>query len=608
MSGRTEGGVKERRRNGFSDLETYMNIFADFNGRIARIIEAFDLRSADGARLDLSRIGVEPPRDPSHGDLASNAAMVLARPTGHNPRALAERIAAALKADADVASAEVAGPGFVNLRLADRYWHAQLAGMLDAGTDFGRSTMGGGRKVNVEYVSANPTGPMHVGHCRGAVVGDALANLLAFAGYDVTKEYYINDAGAQIDVLARSVMLRYREALGETVGDIPAGLYPGDYLKPVGKALADDFGRSLLQMPDEEALAIVKDRAIDAMMGMIREDLALLNVHHEVFFSERTLHAGDGRAIRAAINDLTLKGYVYKGKLPPPKGQKPEDWEDREQTLFRSTEVGDDIDRPLVKSDGSFTYFAADVGYLKDKVSRGFQYLIFVLGADHGGYVKRMEALAKAVTGGTVELAVLLCQLVKLYRNGEPVRMSKRAGEFVTLRDVVEEVGRDPIRFMMLYRKNDAPLDFDFAKVTEQSKDNPVFYVQYASARCHSVFRQATEQLGVAGFDRAALKEEVARLTDPGEIALIKKIAEYPRLIEGAAQSHEPHRLAFYLYDLASSFHAHWNRGTENPDLRFVKVNDPQLTHARLGLVQAVADVVASGLALIGAEAPTEMR
>ena len=534
--------------------------------------------------------------------------MVLARPTGQNPRALAEKLAAELKADPDVASADVAGPGFVNLKLADRYWHQQLAGMLDAGTDFGRSAIGGGRKVNVEYVSANPTGPMHVGHCRGAVVGDALANLLAFAGYKVAKEYYINDAGVQIDVLARSVMLRYREALGDEIGEIPAGLYPGDYLVPIGQALAEDFGRSLLQMPEDEALAIIKDRTIDAMMAMIREDLALLNVHHEVFFSERSLHAENGKAIRAAIGDLTLKGYIYKGKLPPPKGQKPDDWEDREQTLFRSTEVGDDIDRPLVKSDGTFTYFAADVAYIKDKVARGFQDLIYVLGADHSGYVKRMEALAKAVSGSTVDLTILICQLVKLYRDGEPVRMSKRAGEFVTLREVVEEVGRDPIRFMMLYRKNDAPLDFDFAKVTEQSKDNPVFYVQYASARCHSVFRQAAEQLGKAEFARADLKAGADRLTDSGEIALIKKLAEYPRLIEGAAQSHEPHRLAFYLYDLASSFHAHWNRGTENPDLRFVKVTDPSLTHARLGLVQAVADVITSGLTLIGADAPTEMR
>ena len=585
-----------------------MNIFAEFNERIKKIVETLEIKNKDGGEIDLSRITVEPPRDPSHGDLATNAAMVLAKPVGENPRALAEKIAAELKRDPDVAAAEVAGPGFVNLKLDGRFWQARLAGMLDSGLDYGRSTIGAGSKVNVEFVSANPTGPMHVGHCRGAVVGDALANMLAFTGHDVTKEYYINDAGVQIDVLARSVMLRYRQALGEAISEIPAGLYPGDYLVPVGEALAKEFGRSLLEMPESEALAIISDRTIDAMMAMIREDLALLNVHHEVFFSERKLHADNAKAIRSAITDLTLKGHVYKGKLPPPKGQKPEDWEDREQTLFRSTDVGDDIDRPLVKSDGSYTYFAADVAYLKDKLDRGFNDLIFVLGADHGGYVKRMEALARAVSGGTAKLTILLCQLVKLYRHGEPVRMSKRAGEFVTLRDVVEEVGRDPIRFMMLYRKNDAPLDFDFAKVTEQSKDNPVFYVQYASARTHSVFRQAREQLPGEAFDRASLKAATGDLVDEGEISLIKKLAEYPRLVESAALVHEPHRLAFYLYDLASTFHAHWNRGTDNIDLRFVKVNDRQLTHARLGLVQAVSDVLTSGLALIGAEAPTEMR
>lgn len=585
-----------------------MNIFADFNARIIKAVEALDLKDKDGVSPDLSRIAVEPPRDASHGDLATNAAMVLAKPTGQNPRALAERLAEALRADEDIAAAEIAGPGFVNLRLKDGFWQAHLTALLGEGRNYGRSTVGGGKKTNVEYVSANPTGPMHVGHCRGAVVGDALANLMAFAGYDVTKEYVINDAGSQIDVLGRSVMLRYREALGDEIGDIPAGLYPGDYLIPVGQALASEFGRSLLQMPDEEALAIVKDRTIDAMMTMIREDLALLNVHHDVFFSERTLHANNAKKIRSAINDLTLKGHIYKGKLPPPKGEKPDDWEDREQTLFRSTAVGDDMDRALVKSDGTFTYFAADVAYLKDKVDRGFVDLIYVLGADHGGYVKRLEALARAIAGDEVKLTVLLCQLVRLFRAGEPVRMSKRSGEFVTLREVVEEVGRDPIRFMMLYRKNDAPLDFDFAKVTEQSKDNPVFYVQYASARCHSVFRQASEQLGEAMFDRNQLAAEVALLTDEGEIGLIRKLAEYPRLIEAAALALEPHRLAFYLYELASSFHGHWNRGTDNPDLRFVKVNDRQLTHARLGLVQAVSDVLTSGLTLIGANAPTEMR
>ncbi|MGY6710274.1 MAG: arginine--tRNA ligase [Rhizobiaceae bacterium] len=586
-----------------------MNIFAVFGDRIRKSIETLGLETRDGAALDLSRLTVEPPRDATHGDLATNAAMVLAKSIGQNPRALAEIIAEPLRAEPDVASVEIAGPGFINLRLSDGFWQARLGDILSAGTDYGRSGLGTGRKINVEYVSANPTGPMHVGHCRGAVVGDALANILAFAGFDVTKEYYINDAGAQIDVLGRSVLLRYREAMGEKIVEIPEGLYPGDYLVPVGKALAEEFGAKLMDMPEPEALDIAKDRAIYAMMALIRDDLAAIGVRHDVFFSERTLHADRASAIRSAINDLTLKGHVYKGKLPPPKGQVPEDWEDREQTLFRSTEVGDDMDRPLVKSDGAYTYFAADVGYMKDKIARGFDQLIFILGADHGGYVKRMEALARALSNGDVKLTILLCQLVKLFRAGEPVRMSKRAGTFVTLRDVVDEVGRDPIRFMMLYRKNGETLDFDFAKVTEQSKDNPVFYVQYASARCHSVFRQAKEQLGVDGMiARQAMSEAAHRLTDEGEVGLIRKLAEYPRLIESAAQQLEPHRLAFYLYDLASTFHGHWNRGTETNDLRFVKVNDPELTYARLGLVQAVSDVLTSGLALIGAEAPAEMR
>jgi arginyl-tRNA synthetase len=591
-----------------SEKPTSPHLFADVLARVHRICAALAAEENWPAGIDFSRVVVEPPRDATHGDMATNAAMVLAREAKAKPRDLADKFAEKLRGDDLIASVDVAGPGFINLTLKPQVWADALRTVLREGAGYGASAIGKAEKVNVEYVSANPTGPMHVGHCRGAVVGDALANLMAFAGYDVIKEYVINDAGSQIDVLGRSAMLRYREALGDDIGEIPAGLYPGDYLVPVGQALVSEFGRSLLQMPDEEALAIVKDRTIDAMMAMIREDLALLNVHHDVFFSERTLHADNARKIRSAINDLTLKGHIYKGKLPPPKGEKPDDWEDREQTLFRSTAVGDDMDRALVKSDGTFTYFAADVAYLKDKVDRGFVELIYVLGADHGGYVKRLEALARAISGDEVKLTVLLCQLVKLFREGEPVRMSKRSGDFVTLREVVEEVGRDPIRFMMLYRKNDAPLDFDFAKVTEQSKDNPVFYVQYASARCHSVFRQASEQLGEANFDRNRLAAATASLTDEGEIGLIRKLAEYPRLIESAALALEPHRLAFYLYDLASSFHGHWNRGTENPDLRFVKVNDRQLTHARLGLVQAVSDVLTSGLTLIGADAPTEMR
>ena len=585
-----------------------MNIFAIFAERVKNAVEAIELKSKDGGELDLSRLVVEAPRDPAHGDVSTNAAMLLAKPVGENPRALAGKIAAALREGGDLQSVEVAGPGFINVRFGNAFWHGVLTGILAQGDAYGRSALGGGQKVNVEYVSANPTGPMHVGHCRGAVVGDALANLLAFAGYDVVKEYYINDAGAQIDVLGQSVLLRYREALGEDIGEIPAGLYPGDYLKPVGAALRQEFGDALLSMPPEKALAIAKDRAIDAMMALIREDLSALNVNHEKFFSERALHADNAAAIRAAITELTLKGHVYKGKLPPPKGEPSEDWEDREQTLFRSTDVGDDIDRPLMKSDGAYTYFAADLAYMKDKLSRGFTWLIFILGADHGGYVKRMEALAKALSGGGATLDILLCQLVKLYRDGEPVRMSKRAGEFVTLRDVVDEVGRDPVRFMMLYRKADAPLDFDFAKVTEQSKDNPVFYVQYASARCHSVFRQAREAFPGLDLGRAALAAEVARLGDEGEIGLVRKLAEWPRLVEAAAAALEPHRVAFYLFDLASALHAQWNRGTENPDLRFVKVKEPELTRARLGLVQAVLDVLSSGLAIVGADAPEEMR
>ncbi|NML73843.1 arginine--tRNA ligase [Rhizobium sp. S-51] len=586
-----------------------MNLFADFETRIKNALEQIDLIKEKRSSLDFGRIVVEPPRDASHGDAATNAAMVLAKALGTNPRALAEVIGEKLKEDADVDEVTVAGPGFINIRLSTGYWQRLLATMISEGTDFGRSTLGKGRKVNVEYVSANPTGPMHVGHCRGAVVGDALANLLAFAGYDVTKEYYINDAGAQIDVLARSVFLRYREALGEKIGEIPSGLYPGDYLVPVGQALAKEFGVRLHNMPEEEWMAIVKDRAIEAMMVMIKDDLATLNVHHDIFFSERTLHADGAARIRKAINDLTFKGHVYRGTLPPPKGQLPEDWEDREQTLFRSTEVGDDIDRPLMKSDGSYTYFAADVAYLKDKFDRGYAEMIYVLGADHGGYVKRLEAVNRAVSEGKSKLTVLLCQLVKLFRDGEPVKMSKRSGDFVTLREVVEEVGRDSVRFMMLYRKSSEPLDFDFAKVTEQSKDNPVFYVQYAHARCMSVFRQAREAFPDLDLETVDLAGAIdGQIVDPTELQLVAKLAEYPRIIEAAAQSQEPHRLAFYLYDLASSFHAHWNKGKDSPELRFVNDKHRQLTVARLGLVHAVASVLKSGLFVTGTDAPVEMR
>ncbi|MBL0374893.1 arginine--tRNA ligase [Rhizobium sp. KVB221] len=586
-----------------------MNLFAEFETRIKAILTDKVLPEDKREGADLSRVVVEPPRDAAHGDLATNAAMVLSKHMGMSPRALADAILPHLSADADIAEVAVAGPGFINIRLSAAYWQRFLGGVIRLEGSYGQSELGAGRKVNVEYVSANPTGPMHVGHCRGAVVGDALANLMKVAGYDVVKEYYINDAGSQIDVLAKSTFLRYRQALGENIGEIPEGLYPGDYLVPVGEALKAEFGSKLRGMTEAEWMPIIKDKTIAAMMVMIREDLAALNVHHDVFYSERSLHADNGRPILEAINDLTYKGHVYKGKLPPPKGQLPEDWEDREQTLFRSTEVGDDIDRPLIKSDGSYTYFAADVAYFKDKYDRGFTDMIYVLGADHGGYVKRLEALARAVSEGKAKLTVLLCQLVKLYREGEPVKMSKRSGNFVTLRDVVDEVGADPVRFMMIYRKNSEPLDFDFAKVTEHSKDNPVFYVQYAHARCSSVFRQAAEafpDLDVTTANLAGLAEKL--ISDPNELQLVAKVAEYPRVIESAAAAMEPHRIAYYLYDLASLFHSHWNKGKENPDLRFVNDKDRELSVARLGLVRAVAAVLKSGLSITGTSAPEEMR
>ncbi|ALN73432.1 arginine--tRNA ligase [Aureimonas sp. AU20] len=583
-----------------------MNIFTDFEQRVRKAVEAvLRAREIDGA--DLSRIAVEPPRDASHGDLATNAAMVLAKPLGLKPRELADEIGAQLEQDPDIASVEIAGPGFINLRLHSVFWTKHLHGLLGLGLAYGRGAPTG-RRVNVEYVSANPTGPLHVGHCRGAVVGDAIANLMGFAGHEITKEYYINDAGEQVNVLARSVFLRYREALGETIGEIPAGLYPGDYLKTVGSALAIRYGRELLDQDEAQWLPVVKAYAISAMMMSIRDDLKALAITQDVFFSEKTLHEGEPSRITATVEALRDKGFVYQGTLPPPKGQLPEDWEDREQTLLRSTEVGDDVDRPLVKSDGSYTYFAADVAYFADKFARGFDEMVYVLGADHGGYVKRLEAVAKAVSGGKAEVDVVLCQLVKLFRNGEPVKMSKRAGEFVTLADVVDEVGRDAVRFMMLFRKSDAPLDFDFQKVTEQSKDNPVFYVQYAHARARSIVRQAeAEGIDVSALDKVD-EAALAQLTDEGELALVRKLAEYPRLIQSAAQAKEPHRLAFYLYDLASAFHGQYNRGKDQPELRFVKPNDVTMTAARLGLVQAVAFVIASGLGLVGVSAPDEMR
>jgi arginyl-tRNA synthetase len=530
--------------------------------------------------------------------VATNAAMVLSKPAGKAPRAIADALAVRLAAHADIASAEAAGPGFINMRLAPAFWPRVMEAALEQGEAFGRSTMGAKAKVNVEYVSANPTGPLHVGHCRGAVFGDALANLLQTAGFDVSREYYINDAGGQIEVLARSAFLRYREALGDNIGEIPAGLYPGSYLIPVGKALADEHGRNLLQMADDQWLPLVRARSIAMMMDLIRDDLAALEIRHEVFFSEKSLH--DSGAIAQTVDGLRQRGLVYQGSLPPPKGELPEDWEDREQTLFKATDFGDDIDRPLMKSDGSYTYFAADVAYARDKIERGFSELIFVLGADHGGYVKRLQAVASALSGGKVDVVVRLCQLVKLFRAGEPVRMSKRAGEFVTLRDVVEEVGPDVVRFMMLYRKNDAALDFDFQKVTEQSRENPVFYVQYAHARVNSVFRKAGEELTQA-------KPDFSLLTDPAELDVIRRIAQYPRMVEAAALAHEPHRIAFYLYELASDFHSLWNKGKDSPQLRFIVEEEPKLTVARLALLRVIRYVLGNGLNILGVRPVEEM-
>ncbi|MCT4656131.1 MAG: arginine--tRNA ligase [Cohaesibacter sp.] len=586
-----------------------MNVFTEFTARVVEAIKTTDLTGKDGAELDLSRVGVEPPRDASHGDLATNAAMVLVKQVGMKPRDVASKIAEQLEQDADIAKVDIAGPGFINMTLSDDYWRGVVTTILGAGKDFGRASFGKGAKLNVEYVSANPTGPMHVGHTRGAVLGDCIANLLNFAGYDVTREYYINDAGAQVDVLARSAYLRYCQALGDEIGTIPEGLYPGDYLVPVGEKLADIHGDALKGKDEAEWLPIVRSFAIDAMMDLIRDDLAALNVHHDVFFSERSLIEGENDRVEEAIKWLEDRGQVYVGKLPPPKGQLPDDWEDRDQTLFRSTEFGDDIDRALKKSDGSNTYFANDIAYHFDKYKRGFAQQVDILGADHGGYVKRLKAAVKAITEGNGGLDVKICQLVNLMRNGEQLKMSKRAGTFVTLRDVVEEVGVDAVRFMMMYRKAEATIDFDFAKVTEQSKDNPVFYVQYAHARTASIFRQAASEMPNLAADRVTLSSaSLSGLEDEVELALIRKLSEYPRIVEGAAETQEPHRVAFYLYDLAGYFHSVWNKGKEMPQLRFINAKDEKLTQARLALVQAVADVLASGLGLLGVNAPEEMR
>ena len=588
------------------------NIFAEMLDRVHRASGELIAAGVLPPDIDQSRVTVEPPRDPAHGDMATNAAMLLAKDAGKKPRELAEAIAEKLRGDELVGQVDVAGPGFINLTLKPAAWIEALRNAVQLGPRYGKSDVGHGTAVNVEYVSANPTGPMHIGHCRLAVFGDALANLLAFTGCKVTREYYVNDAGAQVDVLARSAYLRYREALGEDIGLIPEGLYPGDYLKPVGSALAVEFGNALLNRSEAEWLPIVRDVAVGTMMVMVRDDLAALNITHEVFYSERSLVQGDTDLVAATIDWLRERGYVYQGRLSPPKGAPVEDWEDREQTLFRSTAFGDDVDRPLMKSDGSYTYFASDIAYHRTKLERGFRVLIDVLGADHGGYVKRTQAAVAALSENRAVVDVKLVQLVRLLRAGEPVKMSKRAGEFVTLREVVDEVGPDAVRFMMLFRKNDAALDFDLAKVLEQSRDNPVFYVQYGHARGQSVFRNARAAFADLPSDFADPKvlgdAALERLSDPAELALMRRIALYPRVVEAASAAHEPHRIAFYLFDLASEFHALWTLGNASPHLRFIIQNDRQLTVARLALVQGVVTVLASGLALLGVKAPNEMR
>jgi len=592
---------------------TDRNIFATILDKVRAANTALAAAGVLPAGIDQSRVVVEPPRDPAHGDMATNAAMVLAKDAGKKPRELAEAIAKELRSDALIDKVDIAGPGFINMTLKPAAWVEALRAVLRAGSDYGRSTVGNGAMVNVEYVSANPTGPMHVGHCRGAVFGDALSNLLIAAGYQVTREYYINDAGAQIEALTQTGFLRYREALGENIGAIPEGLYPGDYVKQVGEELKADYGDELLKKPEAEWKPIVRERAINIMMADIRNDLWSLGVVPDVFFSESSL-TEDGDQVASTIEFLRKQGHIFEGRLPPPKGAPVEDYEDREQTLFRATAFGDDVDRPLKKSDGSYTYFASDIAYHKSKIDRGFTSMIDVWGADHGGYVKRMQAAVKALSGNRkAELDVKIIQLVKLMRDGQPVKMSKRAGEFVTLREVVEEVGRNAVRFMMLYRKNDAVLEFDLAKVIEQSRDNPVFYVQYGHARGRSVFRNVREVLPDLPTEAAALAVLFAgaaleRLDDPGELGLMRRLALYPRLLEGAALAHEPHRISFYLYELASDFHAQWNRGKDTPHLRFIIQNDPLITLARLALVQGVVNVLASGLAMLGVDAPEEMR
>ena len=581
-----------------------MNLFSDIRtlviSALDQMVQSGDLPSG----LDTANVAVEPPRDPLHGDMATNAAMVLSKPAGLKPREIADKLALVLAADQRITTAEVAGPGFLNMRLAASVWQGVVGTALANGADFGRSDMGAGKRVNVEYVSANPTGPLHVGHTRGAVFGDALASLLAYAGYDVTREYYINDGGAQVDVLARSVYLRYLEAHGQEV-QFADGTYPGEYLIDVGQKLKEKVGDAYVGTGEDVWLQEVREFATDQMLELIREDLAMLGVKMDHFFSEKSLY-GTG-LIEAAIENLRGKGLIYRGTLEPPKGKTPEDWEPREQTLFKSTEHGDDVDRPIMKSDGSWTYFAPDIAYHFDKVERGYDLLIDVFGADHGGYVKRMKAAVSALSDGKTPLDIKLTQLVKLYKNGEPFKMSKRAGTFVTLRDVVEQVGADVTRFVMLTRKNDANLDFDFDKVLEQSRENPVFYVQYAIARVNSVLRRAAEA-GIVVDDAVLQTADLSKLSHDAEIGVARKIAEWPRLVEIAARTNEPHRVAFFLYELASDLHGLWNKGNDETSLRFIQEDDPATSQSKIALARAVSVVISAGLAILGVKPVDEMR
>ena len=577
-----------------------MSLYAQYAALLDGVLDDLVAEGALPAKLDRKNVTVEPPRDPAHGDLATNAAMVLAKPAGTNPRALAEAIKPKLEALPPVTSVEVAGPGFINLRLNPDAWRDELRTILREGDEYGLSRIGDDERVNVEYVSANPTGPLHMGHCRGAVVGDSLARVLEAAGFRVTKEYYVNDAGGQVDTLARSVYLRYREALGEDIGEIPEGMYPGAYLHPVGIVLAADYGDKFVDAPEEQWLPVFREAAIKAMLDLIRHDLALLDIHHDIFASEAELQRSG--AVTEAMEVLRDKGLVYEGTLERPKSLDPHDeWEPVELTLFRSTQFGDDQDRPMKKSDGSWTYFGSDAAYHWQK-AQSADHLVNIWGADHAGTVKRVQSAVKALTDGRVDLDVKLVQMVRLFRGGEPVKMSKRAGDFVTLADVVNEVGKDVVRFMMLTKRADTPLDFDFAKVVEASKDNPVFYVQYAHARISSLKRKAAD----AGVDLSAQAD--LSLLDDEELALVKRAAQYPRVLEGAAMAHEPHRIAFYLYDLASDFHALWNRGNDDPERRFLVENNPQLSRARLELALGIAQIIRSGLGLMGVAATEEMR